>query len=281
MVKDIYIIKNYINNKVYVGQSVNAKQRWSAHLSNARLHKVGSAIDSAIGKYGAENFYYEILETTEDYDNREAYWIRHYNSLIPNGYNWCGGGNGTYGGVNSPSGKIRSDEELSQIVDDLIYSKKSQEKIALEHNVSKQIISRINRGTAYRLANFSYPLRKKTKDITEQEAETIRTLLSSRQYTVKEIAEQVKLPIDTIQLINKGKLLKNDHYNYPIYTGCHRKLSDEQIKNIIQDLLATKKKFSELALEYSISARQIRGINNGTSWHDDNLIYPLRSSSET
>ena len=45
MIKDIYIIKNRINSKVYIGQSVNAKQRWAAHLSNARFGYTWCAID--------------------------------------------------------------------------------------------------------------------------------------------------------------------------------------------------------------------------------------------
>ena len=50
-------------------------------------------IDKAIQKYGAHNFWYEILESQiEDYNEKEVYWIKKYNSVKPNGYNIQTGG---------------------------------------------------------------------------------------------------------------------------------------------------------------------------------------------
>lgn len=276
MIKDIYIIKNKINDKVYIGQSVNAKIRWSAHCSNARLGRSWSAIDSAIKKYGQENFYYEILEQTEDYDEREAYWIKYYNSLVPHGYNWCAGGNSTNAGTGSPSGLIRNDEELEQIIEDLIYSKKSQEEIAKEHNVHKRVISSINRGITYKQSNLNYPLRKKMKDISQKDACEIQQLLSGKQYTLKEISEKYHYSLEAIQYINKGKVWKNPQYSYPIYCGMHRKLSDDMLSKLIEDLQTSSLKLAEIAEKYSISATQVRFINTGKSWYNESLSYPLR-----
>ena len=61
MKKDIYIIKNDINKKVYIGQAVNTQNRWWYHLSDARKSKKYSIIDKAINKYGKEHFHYEII----------------------------------------------------------------------------------------------------------------------------------------------------------------------------------------------------------------------------
>lgn len=46
-----------------------------------------SLINSAIKKYGKENFSFEILEYAENYNEREKFWIKYYNSKVPNGYN--------------------------------------------------------------------------------------------------------------------------------------------------------------------------------------------------
>ncbi len=93
----IYIIKNNINNKVYIGQSINIQMRWYAHRNSATSERQDSytQIHSAMKKYGVDNFYYEVLEECplEKLDEREKYWIQYYDSY-KNGYNMTIGGEG-------------------------------------------------------------------------------------------------------------------------------------------------------------------------------------------
>ena len=100
----IYIIKNNLNNLAYVGQSVDIKTRWQAHLQAAKNIKNQSAntkIHKAMRKLGIENFYYEILEECnyELLDEREIYWIKYFNTY-PNQYNMTPGGDGSRGECN-------------------------------------------------------------------------------------------------------------------------------------------------------------------------------------
>lgn len=92
----IYIIKNKINNKVYVGQTtVSIKLRFQNHLSAAR-HGKDYIIGKAIRKYGEKNFYVELLEEClkEELNDREIYWISYFNSTNSRfGYNISIGGN--------------------------------------------------------------------------------------------------------------------------------------------------------------------------------------------
>lgn len=92
----IYIIRNTINNKVYIGQTkVSLKLRFQNHLSAARKGK-DYIIGKAIRKYGEENFYIELLEecTIEELNEREKYWILYFNSTNNKfGYNVSIGGN--------------------------------------------------------------------------------------------------------------------------------------------------------------------------------------------
>lgn len=86
----IYKITNLINNKIYIGQTQQLlKKRWARHKSNSRY--IGcSAISDAIRKYGKENFIIEQIDFTsklEELTIKEIYWMKHYNSLAPNGYN--------------------------------------------------------------------------------------------------------------------------------------------------------------------------------------------------
>ena len=92
----IYIIKNKVNNKVYIGQTkVSIKLRFQNHLSAARCGK-DYTIGKAIRKYGEENFYIELLEEclASELNEREMYWIAFYNSTDNKcGYNMSLGGN--------------------------------------------------------------------------------------------------------------------------------------------------------------------------------------------
>lgn len=89
----IYIHKNKINGKVYVGKTNNVKRRWKG---DGYYYQSCSKFYAAIQKYGWENFEHIILEddlTLEQANNREQYYINFYNSQ-QNGYNILNGGDG-------------------------------------------------------------------------------------------------------------------------------------------------------------------------------------------
>lgn len=56
----VYIIKNYTNNKCYVGSSVNIERRWIRHKTpnSSTCYK----LRNAMLKHGIDTFYIEILE---------------------------------------------------------------------------------------------------------------------------------------------------------------------------------------------------------------------------
>ena len=87
----IYKIENLVNGKIYIGQSVHIRQRWSEHKKELRhnRHK-NKYLQRAWNKYGEENFKHEILElcSVEELDSREQYYINLYRTLDENnGYN--------------------------------------------------------------------------------------------------------------------------------------------------------------------------------------------------
>lgn len=95
----IYKITNSINNKIYVGQTYDLNYRWNRHKSDLNNNKhSNNHLQSSWNKYGKDNFKYEIIEKCEldVIDDREIYWITHYDS-IKNGYNQCEGGLGCRG----------------------------------------------------------------------------------------------------------------------------------------------------------------------------------------
>jgi group I intron endonuclease len=96
----IYKITNTINNKIYIGQTIQSlEKRWKRHTWLSTLNRNAMAITNALRKYGVENFKIEIIYTATNIDElneKEIEFINEYNSLSPNGYNL------TSGGKNSP-----------------------------------------------------------------------------------------------------------------------------------------------------------------------------------
>ena len=92
----IYIIRNTVNDKVYVGQThVSIKLRFQNHLSAAR-RGLDYVIGKAIRKYGEDKFYVELLEEclVEELNEREQYWISFFRATDNRfGYNMSIGGN--------------------------------------------------------------------------------------------------------------------------------------------------------------------------------------------
>ncbi len=85
----IYGLRNRMNNKWYVGQSMtNIEDRWSKYRRMAC--KSQKKLILALEKYGYENFDKVVLESCppdiEILNSREDYWIDYHDS-INNGYN--------------------------------------------------------------------------------------------------------------------------------------------------------------------------------------------------
>jgi hypothetical protein len=89
----IYRIKNKIDNKTYIGQTIqDLDDRWRDHLNK---HSNCRYLKSAFKKYGVDNFEFQLVCITFDncLDDMEIKYIQHYNCLVPNGYNLRLGGN--------------------------------------------------------------------------------------------------------------------------------------------------------------------------------------------
>lgn len=93
----LYRITNQLNEKVYIGQTVDAHARWAAHKSKSKTDSPVQYISRAIAKYGVENFTYEVIttcQTQEDANETESILIEQYNSRDKQfGYNIKPGGN--------------------------------------------------------------------------------------------------------------------------------------------------------------------------------------------
>ena len=195
----IYIITNKLNNKSYIGQTINIKNRFNQHIALAKRKK-GYKIHHAILKYGEENFEFSILmsiiaidiDTLNDLlDAAEIYYIKKYNS-VNNGYNILNGGNGVYNrnmpqeirdriskarkGVKlseehkrkiNPKGRKLSEEARKRLSEARKGKKFSPEHIASIKNYQSH-------RTKEHQGNLTNSLRNKMKQLSKEEKKQIR-----------------------------------------------------------------------------------------------------------
>lgn len=102
----IYMITNTMTGEKYIGQTIqDPHQRWRGHLKNARRlqrflagEKVNSPniptssyLYNSMVKGGLDNFEFRVIEEDipeDELTEREKYYIREYDTIQPNGYNY-------------------------------------------------------------------------------------------------------------------------------------------------------------------------------------------------
>lgn len=281
--KDIYIIKNNINTKVYIGQALDSKKRFQSHC---KKNNDNSLIDKAIQKYGKEHFWFEILESQiENYNEREKYWIKYYNSLKPFGYNILTGGDEPprYIGDEHPNVKI-SDENVKLLKIDLAQTAISLSQLADKYNISKKQVMRINQGISRASLNEKYPIRQNPNINGKLSEEDIDNIIDLLRFTYRfngDIAREYGVEVHAISRINNGTYHHRDNISYPIRNWKSSGVilfTYEQVTEIINALSNTKESINSIAKRYNVNRRAIEEINRGISkkYYREGLSYPLR-----
>ena len=114
----IYKAKNKINNKIYIGQTIQKlNERKSRHKSesfNKKSLRYTVYFHNALRKYGMDNFEWEIVWEgycdKDKLDELESLYIDFFKSLRPNGYNLNLGGSGNRGFKHSEETKLKLSE---------------------------------------------------------------------------------------------------------------------------------------------------------------------------
>ena len=168
-----------INHHIYIGQSNNPERRWKEHCTNNNNYI--SLINSAIQKYGKENFSFEIIGWFEDYNEKEKFYINFYNTIRPNGYNICPGEEEppVLKGESHPNCKITSNIS-KQIKEDLKDWNIPRKNIIKKYNITNNIIRHINNGDSCFDENEIYPIRPDEKIINNLKVDNIiKTILTT------------------------------------------------------------------------------------------------------
>ena len=286
MKKDIYIIKNSVNDKVYIGQAKDAAERWLSHVYNAKYEnktsKEKQIIHKAMMKYGIDKFHYEILEyQVSNYDEREIYWIKHFNSIVPNGYNIAVGGNGMGAGCESVNSVFSNEEDLLRCISEISGTNKTFTNIAKKFGCSQEVISAINLGYRYKMDYLEYPLRDTNSRYSDSLVKEIRySLKYEKDLSIKDIALKYSVDCSQVSLINSGRKYFLVNETYPLRKGHITDFDKNTVDLIVKDILYSDLCLSDIASKYNVSRSRITGINRGIHYRDSSLNYPLRDDTD-
>lgn len=115
MTVGIYMIRNKINGKIYIGQSNSIEQRLKSHQYELNKNKhANKHLNRAWNKYGENNFEFKIIEECDVniLDDKERYYIKKFDAFN-NGYNQTVGGRALRG-KDHPFYNGKHSEELKQ-----------------------------------------------------------------------------------------------------------------------------------------------------------------------
>ena len=248
----IYKITNKINNKVYIGQSIDIQRRWERHrvvAFNDSYPQYNCLLYKAFRKYGFNNFSFEVLEECgeEELNNLENFYIQQYNSCNRDkGYNMiC---------ADDAQGTEKlSDKEIEQICFLLKNTNISQINIAKEFNISQAHVSSINLGRNRINNTYKYPIRPKKKEyfcidcgikIYKGSIRCIQCANKQHVIPIKDMPvtrDELKQLIRTTSFLEIGRIFNKtdnairkwcDKFNLPRRKKDIEKYSDEEWKNI-------------------------------------------------
>ena len=230
----IYKITNNINNKIYIGCSVDIERRWKEHLNDFLGQKQeNKLLYKAFKEEGIENFSFEIIQEckVDELYEKEKYWIKFYNSCYlwenSNGYNMTSGGNGAIGEENRRA--VLTEEDVYFIRNSYASQKP---KIEIYRKYFQNKISFSGFDAVWNGRNWKHIM---PEIYTEEEKQ-------------KHIHRSLKGRVNVGQNNSKSKL------------------TDEQVKNIIYLLEHSKKSQTQIAKDFGVSYNTINGINRCLNW---------------
>ena len=222
----IYKIINKINNKVYIGQSIDIDRRLKDHISGLNgNYGHNPHFQNAWNKYGEKNFEFEIVEEVEDtnlLDEREIYYISKYDSNNPDkGYNMMPGGNlwddryKMYVREQRFKSNKNLKEEDVRRIKLFMFCGMDRKEISEIYNVSTKVLTGISMGKAYpyvcpELNESIHNLKQKMTD--ERNKEILKLFDSGLR--IVDIMKKLELSESIVsKCIHKYRKVTNKNYN--------------------------------------------------------------------
>jgi len=297
----VYIYRNKINYKIYVGKTGNLSQRMTDHK---KMRGDCPKFHNAIKKYGIDTFDIFILckfDKENECLNAEKYYINYFKSNINKfGYNLTNGGDGVSGykhtkeskqkmslalkGRTSPmKGKHHSKETIIKLSNshkgkkgywkDKKLSYNHKKKLSNSHkgyimpDKQKKIISITNTGKKcnwIKRGVNNYNSKLNLEDVSK-----IRELYKTNNYTYKDIAYLYNIgPTTVYRIIKNINYINNDYFEskeHSQHLKSQKKLNINQVIEI-KKLLLDGFKNIEIAKKYNVDSSLISAIKIGRIW---------------
>lgn len=256
----LYLIYNTCNGKLYVGITVNTKQRWYRHKYVARnIQKKSdeaSAIHYAMNKWGVDNFVFKIVDNTNnlfDANNKEKLWIKELKQLGYQLYNETDGGDGVIGytGIFTLSDEAR---------------KKLSERMSGKNNYfyGKQLFGKDNGNYGKSMKpHVKAILKEHNCKISDTDVKNIRDMFYNQKISQTKIAANFSLEISTINQIVYGHR-RNDG-SFPVKT-IKPQLKPEQVIEMRELYSSGNWTYEKLGEKYNISLGQVCRIIKRQKW---------------
>ena len=282
----IYIIRNEVNGKVYVGITNNIKRRWIQHK-----HRANKGCDyhlyNAINKYGIDNFIIKEIDRTNSLHKayrKEQFWIKYYNSFKGKGYNLTEGGEGVYGvGGERHFNATVDNTTVSYIKWCLTSTDLSYESIAEIFNCDKSILYDIATNRSWTNIDSTKPPKSILSEdkiselyLREYSSSSLNKVsnkdvaemkwLVNQGYTLISIGEVFDVCDGSVRYnVNKRELvdpievdISKDRYKGLIKS--HYKLTDKVKQEIVQRYTNSNTTYKEVGQMYNISEWKVGDI---------------------
>ncbi|MBA9027593.1 helix-turn-helix domain-containing protein [Peribacillus huizhouensis] len=294
----IYKATNTVNRKVYIGLTIRTLQtRKKRHLLDARS---GSEFifHRAIRRYGEESFKWKVIDkadTLDELNEKEMYWINHYDSYN-NGYNMTFGGSALMlgrshteearkkiaeagigrlvteetrrkireanQGENSSSSKLTASQVLE--IHELLKEGLFCSQIAETFGISPIAVYEIGTGRKWKYL-FEENFIEARIQQREERGKQIKNLLAEGKLKQKEIAEIFNVGITTVSAISRGRNFSHIPTDTPISTS-YRKLKDKDATEIKKLLVQGNLTHEQIAKNFNVASSTITNISLGTTW---------------
>lgn len=287
---NIYIIKNTINKKVYIGATRQPiEDRFNEHCANSRSkHKASrNKLYKAMSELGEEHFFIELIESVDDSiaQMREQYWIDYYIS-INKGYNRL---RSYY--ISTQNHKTKQERLASkeyqlekEITFYIIEHRPSFDEVLDVFEIDSGRLHSLIRGKGMYTNNLiKYPIIKvKTcrKNLTTQQLDTIVSYIKcGKSFT--DIANEYGISVTEVSAINKGYYYYKQQESYPIrktYYHKTKRMSDDNCELIISKLKENYL-YDEIAklIDNKLTRGHISTIDKGkATFFDYDKFYPSK-----
>jgi group I intron endonuclease len=227
----IYVIRCLVDDKIYIGCTVNLSKRWGQHKWCLKNNKHRSCrLQRAWNEYGSDKFVWEILEYVYNVDvlgEVEDYWIARYKS------------NDCWFGFNSKLAHGRQSEEVRKKIGDAHRGKKISEEARRKSSetqrgrkLSAEQRKKLSEGQRKRKPP-SEETRKKLREakLGKKFSEEHKQKISQARLGTKH-SEETKRKVSEA---NRGKKLSEEHKKKFTHRG--RKHSEEARKKISDSIL--------------------------------------------